>query len=276
MMRKLLSLCFVTVIAVATSFGVMAGGHTTAKKDKDGKWVSPGEGNASGDVILVVGATGKSGVLIVNQLVGLGQEVRALVRSEQKGKDRLPPQVKLFVGDVTKPNTLPAAFDGANVLITTIGAGGAKWDPVNNPETVDFKGTVALVEAAQKAGVKHIVQVSSMGVTQPDHFLNKMMNNMLNWKIKGENAIRSSGIAYTIIRPGGLATAPAGRKQIQFIQGDPKGLIGFISRSDVARVVVNSLQDANSHNKTVEIIWDQKSTSGQINWADVWTGLKTD
>lgn len=268
---------FILVLVMAST--ALAGGHTGATKDKDGKWVSPVKETEKGDVIVVAGATGQVGRLIVNQLVGLSQNVRAVVRTEEKARKLLAPTATIIIGDVKKPETLKEAMKGADYVISAVGAGGAKKDPVNNPETVDYKGVVNLVDAAKAAGVKHVILLSSVGVTQPDHFLNKMMHNVLQWKLKGENYLRDSGLPYTIIRPGALSNEPGGKKPIKFVQGDPKGNNGVISRADVTRVIVNAMQDPNAINKTVEITWDKRwkknpELNGQIDWSAMWSSLE--
>jgi len=278
-MKKMGNIIGLFLVLVSMSLTALAGGHVGATKDKDGKWVSPIKENDKADVIVVAGATGQVGRLIVSQLVGLSQNVRAVVRNEEKAKTLLPPTTAIFVGDVTNPDTLKDAIKGADYVISAIGAGGAKKDPVNNPETVDYKGVVNLVDVSKAAGVKHLILLSSVGVTQPDHFLNKMMHNVLQWKLKGEDYLRQSSIPYTIIRPGALSNEPGGKKPIKFVQGDPKGNNGVISRADVTRVIINALQDPNAINKTVEITWDKKwkknpELNGQIDWAEMWESLE--
>lgn len=272
---KRFSYILLTVFSLVFTATALAGAHMDAKKDKDGKWVAPGKGDAKSDVILVVGATGQAGSLITTQLVGMGQNVRVLVRSAEKAKAILPPGVTIFIGDVTNPASLQPAIQGADYVISAVGAGGSKWDPISNPESVDYKGIVSLVDIAKANQVKQFVLLSSMGVTQPDHFLNKMMHNVLQWKLKGEDYLRASGLPYTIVRPGGLSKAPGGKQQIQFMQGDPK-VTGWIPRADVAQVIINAIGNTAATNKTFEIISDKKSKDGQINWPAVWSGLKTD
>merc|ERR1712046_536199 len=73
------------------------------------------------------------------------------------------------------------------------------------PERVDWVGGRNLIDAAKLAGTKHVVYVSSMGGTMPNHMLNKMGGgNILLWKRKAEMYLIASGIPYTIIHPGGL------------------------------------------------------------------------
>jgi len=58
-----------------------------------------------------------------------------------------------------------------------------------------------------RAGVERFVQISSMGVTNPYHYLDKNLDNVLRWKLRGDEVLRASGLRYTIVRPGGLTDA---------------------------------------------------------------------
>ena len=69
---------------------------------------------------------------------------------------------------------------------------------------VDWQGQKAQFDAAQSAGIKHVVLVSSMGGTKPDSTLNKIGDgNILVWKRKAEKYLIDTGLAYTIFHPGG-------------------------------------------------------------------------
>lgn len=46
-----------------------------------------------------------------------------------------------------------------------------------------------------------------MGVTNPYHYLDKNLDNVLRWKLRGDEVLRASGLRYTIVRPGGLTDA---------------------------------------------------------------------
>ncbi len=80
-----------------------------------------------------------------------------------------------------------------------------KFPEGQEPEAVDWVGAKVQIDAAREAGVRKFVFVSSMGGTQPDNFLNTMGNgNILLWKRKAEEyLIKSGGMDYTIIHPGG-------------------------------------------------------------------------
>lgn len=112
------------------------------------------------------------------------------------------------------------------------------WKHGGYPEKVDFEGQLAQFELAQRLGIPHVVLISSMGVTDPDNFLNSVGKNghghghdnkntqdnendkkkghgdILMWKRKAEKyLVEESGLDYTIIHPGGLVDAPGGLEE---------------------------------------------------------------
>src|SRR4051812_2834386 len=73
--------------------------------------------------ILVVGATGSIGRLVVEEALAQGHAVRALVRDATKAR-RMPIAAEVVVGDVTRPESLGAAVDGVDAIVLTLGADG--------------------------------------------------------------------------------------------------------------------------------------------------------
>ena len=74
--------------------------------------------------VLVVGATGSVGQLVVEEAIRLGCSVRALVRNSGKAH-KLPRAARVVVGDVTRPETLTDAVDGVDAVVFTLGSDGA-------------------------------------------------------------------------------------------------------------------------------------------------------
>lgn len=202
------------------------------------------------DRVLVAGATGGTGQYIVKDLLANGHTVRAFVRDLDRARETLGPDIEYAVGDVKDRVTIDAALQDVDAVISAIGA--VRGDPANTPQAVDYGGTKNLAEGAADAGVQQIVIVSSAGATQEDHMLNKMFLNVLRWKFQGEEAVRASGVPYTIIRPGGLLNEPPGAKELVLKQGDDKSF-GSIPRADVARLCVASLAIPQARNKTFEV-----------------------
>ena len=86
--------------------------------------------------VLVVGATGSIGRLVVPEAVRKGHAVRALARDPDKAR-RLFPDVEVVVGDLTRPDTLTAAVDRVDAIVFTHGSnGGGKAEA----ERVDYGG----------------------------------------------------------------------------------------------------------------------------------------
>jgi uncharacterized protein YbjT (DUF2867 family) len=223
--------------------------------------------------ILVVGATGGTGKEVVRQAREAGYKVRALVRDADKARAQLGSDVELVVGDVRTGAGVAAAVRGVDYVVSALGSN-VRNDPSNTPERVDYGGVRDLVNAAASAKVKHFVLVSSMGVTHDDHPLNKMFGNILVWKRKGEEAVRASGVPYTIVRPGGLLDTPGGKAGIRAFQGDDLKNNGRIPRADVAAVCLNALGNPRAASKTFEIVSGAEGSS--VDWSGLFAGLTAD
>jgi uncharacterized protein YbjT (DUF2867 family) len=229
-----------------------------------------GQAAKAGDLVLVAGATGRTGQQVVRELNAAGYRVRALVRDPVKARAVLGDTVEYASGDVRQRPTLDAALQGVRYAISAIGA--TRKDPANSPEFVDFQGVRNLADAAAAAKLDQLVIVSSAGVTQKDHVLNRMFDNVLVWKGKGEAAVRASGVPYTILRPGGLTDKPGGQNGVRLEQGDSG--TGFIPRADVARVCVAALKSPAARNRTFEVYGGQPPPV--TDWDALFGKLKAD
>jgi uncharacterized protein YbjT (DUF2867 family) len=86
--------------------------------------------------VLVVGATGSIGRLVVEEAVRQGYAVRALVRNPDKAA-QLPPEAQVVNGDVTRPESFHGAVDGIDAVVFTLGSDGAGKV---GAESVDYGG----------------------------------------------------------------------------------------------------------------------------------------
>src|SRR5271166_567492 len=93
--------------------------------------------------VLVVGATGSIGRLVVDEAIRQGHAVRALVRNPNKA-EQLPPDAQVVIGDVTRLDTLSAAVDGINAVVFTLGSDGAGKV---GAESVDYGGVRNVLDA---------------------------------------------------------------------------------------------------------------------------------
>lgn len=221
-------------------------------------------------LVAVLGASGRTGAHVLEELKARGGNVRALSRNIEKAKEKVSGDYEWVYADVTKPETLTTALQGVDILISTVGSTGG-----DNSELIDYKGSINFVDAAKESGVKHIIYMSSIGAGGAENFstviLNLVTGKAMKWKSLGEDYIRNSGIDFTIIRPGGLRGDP-GTLGIRFEQGDK--IIGWIPRGDVASVLVESMFNSDALNKTFEVINDESLALDS--WRDEFKNLETD
>ena len=199
--------------------------------------------------VLIAGTTGKTGRHIVRQLTENGVPVKALVRDLKRAKAELPETAELVVGDVLEPATLESALADCSVLICATGAS-PSLDPTG-PYQVDYQGTKNLVDAAKKKNIEHFVLVSSLCVSQFFHPVN-LFWLVLYWKKQAENYLQSSGIPYTIVRPGGLKEEDNSE---QIIMSNADSLKeGSIPRIKVAQVCIAALSQPQAKSTIVEVV----------------------
>lgn len=197
----------------------------------------------------VAGATGQTGRRIVQELTRQNIPVRAMVRNLEKGKELLPPEAELVVGDVLEPSSLAAAIADCTVLLCATGAT-PSLDPTG-PYQIDYQGTKNLVNAAIAKNIEHFVLVSSMCVSQFFHPLN-LFWLILYWKKQAEDYIQQSGLTYTIVRPGGLLNED---NSDGIVMSSADTLFeGRIPRTKVAQTCVAALSQPEAKNKIVEIV----------------------
>ena len=224
-------------------------------------------------IVLVVGATGRSGPAMLAALKQEGYtHIRALVRDVESAKGKLGDDIELVQADVRDPASLDRAMVGVSHIVSALGSNTFN-DPTNSPEFVDYEGVRNLAQSAKKAGVQQFVQVSSLGISRAkEHPLNRF-GRVMEWKAKGEEALRASGVPYTLVRAGGLQDTAGGEAGIQALQGD-KLVTGQITRADVAAVCVKALADPASRGKTFEIVQGDKGA--KVDWASFFAGLRPD
>lgn len=227
------------------------------------------EGELMEGNILVAGATGRTGRLIVAGLRQLGRKPTVLVRDVPKAKKILGEDLVFHRGDVRDYESLLDPMEGIDVVVSAIGS----RSPVgkNCPKHVDFEGVSNLVRAARQKDVSRFILISSIAVTNPNHPMN-CFGHVLEWKYKGESFLRESGLDYVIIRPGGLTNAFEGDENLRIDQGDR--LSGMVSRDAVASVVLHAIHNPQTSGVSFEVIAvDQPE---EKNWPEGYAALSPD
>jgi uncharacterized protein YbjT (DUF2867 family) len=197
----------------------------------------------------VAGATGETGRRIVGELLSKGIPVRALVRNLAIAREILPAEVELIEGDVLDRVSIATAIGDSTVVLCATGAK-PSLDPTG-PYQVDYEGTKNLVDVAKSQGIEQFVFVSSLCVSRFFHPLN-LFWLILWWKQQAEQYLKSSGLNYTIVRPGGLKNED-NNNPVVMSQADTL-FEGSIPRQKVAQVCVESLYSPQSRNKVLEIV----------------------
>lgn len=189
-------------------------------------------------MILVAGATGVVGGMIVRRLLGEGRGVRVLVR-EGSGYDPLVAAgAQTALGDLKDPDSLAAACRDVDVVITTATAG--QRGGADTPQSVDLDGNRHLIAAAERAGVGQLIFVSAL-VASVDHPV-----PVVRAKAETEVALRESSLTYTIIAANGIMDVMfplvVGDR---LLAGQPVTLVGearrrhsFVAARDIAAFAV--------------------------------------
>ncbi len=200
---------------------------------------------------LIVGATGLVGGEICRRLSAEKKPVRAMVRptgDESRIDELRASGAELVTGDLKDPASIQAACAGATTVLSTASSMLSR-QPGDTIDGVDRIGQLQLIEAAKAAGVKHFVFVSFS--EQAEDFA------LQRAKREVEQALISSGMAYTILRPtffmeiwfgpvlGFDAMAHRAR-----IYGTGENPISWISFPNVADFAVHSLDTPAARNAT--------------------------
>ena len=202
--------------------------------------------------VLVVGATGSIGRLVVEEAIRRGYTTRALVRNPDKAR-RLPPEADVIMGDVTRPDTLSRAVDGVDAVVFTLGSDGAGKV---GAESVDYGGVRNVLNALGSRTAR-IALMTSIGVTNRTGRYNRA-TQAHDWKRRSEQLVRASGLPYTIVRPGWFDYNGPDEHRLVLLQGDTRqagdSSDGVIARRQIAEVLVRSLGSDQALRKTFELV----------------------
>ncbi len=210
------------------------------------------------DTLLVTGATGQLGKLVLDQLLASGvapSRIIATSRDTAKLADYIARGVQARVADFDDPASLDQAFAGADriLIIST--------DALDQPGK-RLKQHLAAVAAAKKAGAKHIVYTSmpspetSVIPFAPDH-------------LGTENAIKATGIPYTILRNGWymenlFMALPHALETGQWYSSSGEGRLAHIARADAAKAAAAALASSTGESHTYTLTGGELRSTDEI------------
>jgi NADH dehydrogenase len=144
-------------------------------------------------MILVTGASGFVASHLIPQLRKGGQPLRCLVTNEAEGARIKAPGAELAIGNVTDPDSLRAGMVGVDTVIHLVAV--IRETRQNTFNRVNVIGTQNVVNAAKSAGVKRFIHMGILGATADPRY------TYLHSKWLGMEAVKSSGLDYSILQP---------------------------------------------------------------------------
>lgn len=215
--------------------------------------------------IFLAGASRGVGWEIAQILRSQNHTVTALLRSPEQKSKLEALGITVVMGDALQPDGVERALcQDAPItqVITTIGGMPAQG------QRPDYLGNKHLIDAAVKAGVEHLILITSIGTGDSAGAISEQVMEVLGpvlaEKKKAEDYLTASGLPYTIIRPGGLVSEPAtGRGALT----TDTRIAGTIHRADVAQLVCQCLGSDKAKNQILSAI-DRDLLYTDLPWAE--------
>ncbi len=200
---------------------------------------------------LIIGASGRLGRYIAENLLQRGEQVKAVSRDPEKLASLKSKGAKIVQGDLRDPSWMDGTL--RNVQYLFIAAHGLVPPSRRNTiDTVDDTGNRYLIDAAKRAGVQHII-FTSVHQAHPNA---PMKFARIKYKI--EEYLKASGVDYTIVRPSAFIETHAIFRLAEPIQrtgkvtliGDVTTPVMWISAADVADYMVDNIENPEMKNST--------------------------
>lgn len=191
--------------------------------------------------VLIFGASRGVGFALAALLRERGAPVRAMLRSDAGRGELEALGVRVARGDALDRADVAAAFAGLPApawVVSTLGGKAA------DGRRADDEGNITVIDAAVAARAQRLVLVTSMGCGEMAPYRSAAaraaFGDAVDAKTRAEDHLRRTGLAYTILRPGGLRSEPATGRGV--LSADPE-MHGYIHRADVALLVERVMRD---------------------------------
>ena len=201
--------------------------------------------------VVIAGGHGKIAVLLERLLAERGDQAVGLIRNPAHVTDVRKAGAEPVVCDLeaASASDVTVLLSGADAVGFAAGAGPGRGAP--RTDSVDRAASVLMADAAEQAGVRRFVQVSSMGAGQPPRpGTDEVWAAYITAKTAAEADLRGRDLDWTILRPGGLTDAP-GTGRIRL--APPPVPSGTVPRADVAAVIAALLDEPGTRHQTLEL-----------------------
>ena len=202
--------------------------------------------------IVIAGGHGKIALLLEHILAERGDQAVGLVRNPAHVADVQKAGAEAVVCDLeaASADDVAVLLSGADAVVFAAGAGAGSGAP--RKDSVDRAASVLMADAAERAGVRRFVQVSSMGAGRPPRpGADEVWAAYITAKTAAEADLRARDLDWTILRPGGLTDTPATGK-VRLAAPPVPG--GTVSRADVAVVIAALLDNPGTRHQTLELV----------------------
>jgi uncharacterized protein YbjT (DUF2867 family) len=201
--------------------------------------------------VVVAGGHGKIALLLERVLAERGDQAVGLIRNPAHAADVRETGAEAVVCDLeaASADAVAVLLSGADAVVFAAGAGPGSGAP--RKDSVDRGAAALMADAAERAGVRRFVQISTMGAGRPPQpGADEVWAAYITAKTAAEADLRSRDLDWTIVRPGGLTDAPAtGRIRL----AAPPVPRGTVPRADVAAVIAALLDVPDTRHKTLEL-----------------------
>jgi uncharacterized protein YbjT (DUF2867 family) len=202
--------------------------------------------------IVIAGGHGKVALALERLLAGRGDQAVGLIRNPDQAADVQQAGAEAVVCDLeaASADDVAIVLSGADAVVFAAGAGPGSG--IARKDSVDRAASVLMAGAAQQAGVRRFVQVSSMGAgSPPQPGRDDVWAAYITAKTAAEADLRSRDLDWTILRPGHLTDdPPAGRVRL----AAPPVPAGAVPRADVAAVIAALLHEPGTSHQTLELV----------------------
>jgi uncharacterized protein YbjT (DUF2867 family) len=202
--------------------------------------------------VVIAGGHGKIALLLERLLAERGDQAVGLIRNPTHVADVRNAGAEAIVCDLEAASVddVTMLMSGADAVVFAAGAGPGSGAP--RKDSVDRAASVLMAEAAERAGVRRFVQVSSMGAGQPPTpGSGEVWAAYITAKTAAEADLSARDLDWTILRPGGLTDAPATGK---IRLAPPPIPAGTVPRADVAAVIAALLDNPGTRHQTLELV----------------------